>query len=130
MIETEQFRKSLEYKSDEELNEMLTRATGDTTRQADKIIQQFFSQPMGTGIQVCDHYPTRQADECLFKMVAERLEREHHVKFHKSRMWNGICIVRDEPTKHELVKEEVKKRGGIVPETKSEQPQRYKLKYR
>ena len=114
------------YKTDEELNEMLTRCTGNSTRQVDKIVQNFFTQPMGTAVTICDHYPSRQADEYLYRRVAERLEREHHVKWHRASSYNQVCIVRDEPTMQELIKEEIKKRTGIEPEVKIDTIERYK----
>lgn len=123
------YKADFSYKTDEELNQMLTRCTGNSTRQVDKIVQNFFTQPVGTAVMICDHYPSRQADEYLYRRVAERLEREHHVKWHRASSRNQLCIVRDEPTMQELVKEEIKKRTGIVPEVKMNTIERYKLRY-
>lgn len=99
----------LKSKTDEELRELLNRATGETTRLADSVIQEFFAQPMGTKIYAHDHYGTRQADQLLLKTVAKRLETEHHAKFHLGN-YHGCYIVRDTPTLREIILKEIEKR--------------------
>jgi hypothetical protein len=129
MADREIIKKSLEWKSDEELHEMCERYTGISTREVDKLVQRFFTEPPGTPIPVCDHYYTRQADEFLFDRLAQRLATEHNTKFHKTNTLGRVCIVRDEPTIHELVKEELIRRTGVI----LEPPTilfKYKLKYR
>ena len=130
MIESETFRKSLEWKSDDELHEMCGRATGISTREVDKLVQRFFTEPPGTPIPVCDHYYTRQADEFLFNRLTKRLGTEHHVKFHKTNTFGRVCIVRDEPTMHEMIKDELRKRTGVKTQDLPEKPFKYKLRYR
>lgn len=102
----------LRGKTDEELKELSCRASGRTTRLVDSVIQEFFTQPIGTKIYVYDHYGTRQADQMLLEKVAKRLETEHHAKFHLSKNFHSQAyyIVRDNPTLHELILEELKNR--------------------
>lgn len=130
MTDSENIRKSLEWKSDDELHEMCGRATGISTREVDKLVQTFFTEPPGTPIPVCDHYYTWQADEFLFNRLAKRLEAEHHTKFHKTSARGRVCIVRDEPTMHELVKEELNRRTGTDTPKPPTKPFKYKLRYR
>jgi hypothetical protein len=99
----------LKSKTDEELEELLGRATGKTTRLVDRVVQEFFTQPMGTKIYAYDHYGTRQADQLLLKTVAKRLEAEHHARFHLGGH-DGCYIVRDTPTLRELILKEFEKR--------------------
>ncbi len=99
----------LKSKTDEELEELLGRATGETTRLVDRVVQEFFTQPMGTKIYAHDHHGTRQADQLLLKTVAKRLEAEHHAKFHLGGH-HGCYIVRDTPTLRELILKEFEKR--------------------
>lgn len=99
----------LKSKTDEELRELLNRATGETTRLADSVIQEFFAQPMGTKIYAHDHYGTRRADQLLLKTVAKRLETEHHAKFRLGN-YHGCYIVRDTPTLREIILKEIEKR--------------------
>lgn len=130
MTGSENLRKSLEWKSDEELCDMFLRATGLSTKIVDELVQKFFNEPYGTPIPVCDHYHTRQADESLFNMLAKRLESEHHTKFHKTHTFGRVCIIRDEPTMHELVKEELNRRTGTDIPKPPTKPFKYKLRYR
>ena len=83
MDNREEFRKSLKHKSDEELRGMTWRASGESTRILDRIVQEFFTQPIGTKIYIYDHYGTRQADQYLLGRVIKRLDNEHHVDFKK-----------------------------------------------
>lgn len=122
----------LSYKSDEELYDLQNRATGASTRIIDELIQEFFTQPMGTRILVRDHYPETRADRFLGDRMAKRLENEFHVKFRYNRNdARGINFIREEPTYHEMVMEEIRRR-----EEKNGKFQgrptivRYKLKYR
>ena len=100
----------LRGRTDEELQELLSRATGKTTRLVDNIVQEFFTQPIGNPVYVHDHYGTRQADQILLETVAKRLETEHHAKFHLGKNFHGYYVVRDNPTLHELILEELKNR--------------------
>ena len=126
MVESE----SLKYKNDEELRDLYTRAMGNSTRIVDELVQKFFNEPQGTIIPVVDHYSSRQADEFLFRRLAERIEQEHHAKFHREWLRNGICIVRDDPTLQELVKKELDRRTGIDNPPPPKESLKYKLRYR
>ena len=115
MIEAEQFRKSLEYKSDAELDYLLCRAKGDSTRLIDEYVQEFFTKPMGTKIYVSDHYGFTRAEndratDGLIRKLCERIEREHHCKFNRRKDINGYYIVREEPTLQEMILEEKERR--------------------
>lgn len=109
MIETEQFRKSLEHKNDAELNYLQHRINGASTRILDGLVQEFFNKPMGEKIYVQDHYGTRQADRFLMDRLARRIEDEHHCKF-KIGSDRGFYIIRTEPTYHELILQEIERR--------------------
>ena len=105
----------LKYVSDNELNSLLYRAKGDSTRLVDDYVQEFFTKPMGTKIYVSDHYGFTRADNDratvgLITKLCERIEREHHCKFKQRKDINGYYIVREEPTFHECVEEEIKRR--------------------
>ena len=52
------------------------RRTGRTTRIIDNAIQKLFEDGE---ITVRDHYGTRQADERVFFIIIDRLEREHGI---------------------------------------------------
>ncbi len=108
-MDSEYYEDFLKSRTDEELQELLYRATGETTRLADRTIQEFFTQPMGTKIYAYDHYGTRQADQMLLKTVAKRLETEHHAKFHLGN-YHGCYIVRDTPTLREIILKELENR--------------------
>jgi hypothetical protein len=101
----------LSYKSDEELYDLQNRATGRSARIIDNLIQEFFTQPMGTKIFVHDHYPSRRSDLFLGDRMAGRLKNEFNVKFkYNKNTAQGPYFVREEPTYHELVMEEIEKR--------------------
>ena len=100
----------LRYMTDEEVESLKYRATGASTRIVDRIVQDFFNLPMGTKIYISDHYLSRRADEFLCKRVMKRLDNEHHVKFKRCVGNGGVYLVREEPTLHELVEEEIKRR--------------------
>ena len=102
--------RGLRHFSDEELKKLRYRACGVTTRIADRIIQEFFSKPMGTRVYIFDHYGTKQADDFLRKLVRRRLDYEHHMKCRSGSDEHGLYITRGEPTYHELVEEEIKRR--------------------
>ena len=110
MDNCEEFRKSLKYKSDEELRGMIWRASGESTRILDRIVQEFFTQPPGTKIYIHDHYGTRQADQYLLDRVLKRIENEHHVDFKKGLDSDGFYIIRTEPTVQEMILDEIKRR--------------------
>ena len=112
MTDSENFRKSLEYKSDEELGGMLWRALGESTRILDRAVQEFFTQPIGTKIYIYDHYGTRQADQYLLGRAIKRLESEHHVEYKKGVDSNGFYILRTEPTLQEMILDEIERRKG------------------
>lgn len=112
MDNCEEFRKSLKYKSDEELCGMIWRALGDSTRILDRIVQEFFTQPIGTKIYIYDHYGTRQADQYLLGRVLKRIENEHPVDFKKGLDSDGFYIIRTEPTLQEMILDEIKRRKG------------------
>lgn len=112
MYDSENFRKSLEYKSDEELNYLRYRASGRTTRLIDEFVQDFFNRPMGTKIYIYDHYGTRQADQYLLGRAIKRLENEHHVEYKKGSDSNGFYIIRTEPTLQEMILDEIERRKG------------------
>ena len=126
------YKNDFSYLTDEELETYRNRCTGSSTKLIDELVQEFFTQPVGTKIFVNDHYPTRQADICLGDRVAKRLEFEHHVPFKYNRhSAQGVYFVREEPTYHERIMAEIEKR-----ERKNGNPQkkptitRYKLKHR
>lgn len=105
----------LKYVSDEELDSLLYRAKGDSTRLMDEYVQEFFTKPMGTKIYVSDHYGLTMAenDKATFSLVyklCERIEREHRCKFSHGKDSNGRYIIREEPTLHELVLKEKERR--------------------
>lgn len=101
----------LKHFTDEELKSLrYSRSTGMTTRIIDRIVQEFFTQPMGTKIYIFDHYGTRQADDFLRRKVLIRLDYEHHMKAKMGADEHGLYIVREEPTYHELIEEEIKRR--------------------
>ena len=110
MDKCEEFRKSLKHKSDEELRGMIWRALGDSTRILDRIIQEFFTQPIGTKIHIHDHYGTRVADQYLLDRVIKRLENEHHVDFKKGLDSDGFYIIRTESTLQEMILDEIERR--------------------
>ena len=89
MNNCEEFRKSLKHKSDEELCGMIWRASGESTRILDRIVQEFFTQPIGTKIYIHGHCRAIEADQCLLNKVIKRLENEHHVDFKKGLDRNG-----------------------------------------
>ena len=99
-----------EYLTDEELKELSYRASGRTTRIVDELVQEFFKEPLGTKIRVCDHYGTRQADEHILCKLRERIESEHRTKHHITREGGHIYIVRDDPTPQEMVLKEIERR--------------------
>ena len=106
-----------EHVSDEELNSLQYRAKGDSTRLIDEYVQEFFTKPMGTKIYVSDHYGFTRADNDratvgLITKLCERIEREHHCKFKQRKDINGYYIVREEPTFHELIMNEIERRNG------------------
>lgn len=99
------------YKSDDVLYSLKDRATGTSTRIVDKLVQEFFNEPMGTKIFVHDHYPERRSDLFLGDRMARRLKDEFNVKFkYNKNTAEGPYFVREEPTYHELVMEEIEKR--------------------
>ena len=102
--------RGLKHLSDEKLKSLRYKATGITTRITDRIVQEFFNEPMGTRVYIFDHYGTRQADYFLLRQVKRRLDYEHHVKCLTGTDEHGLYIVRTEPTYHELVEEEIKNR--------------------
>ena len=112
MDNREEFRKSLKHKSDEELRGMTWRASGESTRILDRIVQEFFTQPIGTKIYIYDHYGTRQADQYLLGRVLKRIENEHHVDFKKGLDSDGFYIIRTKPTLQEMILDEIKRRKG------------------
>lgn len=101
---------NFELWDDKRVSEEMFRATGKSTRLVDKLIQEFFEQPAGTKIPVCDHYPEKQADKFLLDRFMKRLESEHHGVMCKIHREKHLMIERTSPTYHELVKEEYRKR--------------------
>ena len=112
MGKCEEFRKYLKYKSNEELRGMIWRASGESTRMLDRIVQEFFKQPIGTKIHIHDHYGTRVADQYLLDRVIKRLENEHHADFKKGLDSDGFYIIRTEPTVQEMILNEIERRKG------------------
>jgi len=117
MDDSENFRKSLEYKSDEELNYLRYRASGRTTRLIDEFVQDFFNKPMGTKIHIRDHYGFRQPDndmasKFLIDKLRARIEYEHHLECKARKDNDGFYIIRETPTVNELVLEEIERRKG------------------
>ena len=112
MNNREEFRESLKYKSDEELGGMLWRALGESTRILDRVVQEFFTQPIGTKIYIYDHFGSRQADRYLLSRAIKRLETEHHVEYKKGADSNGFYILRTEPTLQEMILDEIERRKG------------------
>ena len=96
--------------TDEELKSLRHRALGISTRIIDEAVKDFFNKPMGTKIYIFDHYGTRQADDFLRRKVLIRLDYEHSTKAKMGQDEHGLYIVREEPTYHELVEEEIKRR--------------------
>lgn len=85
-------RKELEYYKEQQYNDYINspsildvfhigRATGATTRLADKYIQEFFSKKTGEYIEVFDHYCGGLANVMLCNIICRRLENEHKAKF-------------------------------------------------
>ena len=114
---SENFRKSLEYKSDEELNYLRYRASGETTRLIDEFVQDFFNRPMGTKIHIRDHYGLRQSDNdrattLLIDKLRARIEYEHHLECKAGKDNDGFYIIRETPTFNELILEEIQKRNA------------------
>lgn len=101
---------NFELWDDKRVSEEMFRATGKSTRLVDKLIQEFFEQPAGTKIPVCDHYPEKQADEFLLDRFMKRLELEHPSITCKIYRGEHIMIERTTKTYHEQVREEYAKR--------------------
>ena len=101
---------NFELYDDNRILDKMFRATGRTTKLVDELVQEFFEQPMGTNIPVCDHYPDRKADEYLLDRFMKRLESEHPTATCKIHRGEHITIERTSPTYHERVKEECGKR--------------------
>ena len=117
MTDSENTRKSLEWKSDEELKYLRYRASGRTTRLIDEFVQDFFNRPMGTKIHIRDHYGLRQSDNdrattLLIDKLRARIEYEHHLKCKAGKDNDGFYIIREVPTFNELILEEIEKRKG------------------
>ena len=117
MTDSENFRKSLEYKSDEELNYLRYRASGETTRLIDEFVQNFFNRPMGTKIHIRDHYGLSRADNdrattLLIDKLRARIEYEHHLECKVGKDNDGFYIIRETTTVNELVLEEIERRKG------------------
>ena len=117
MYDSENFRKSLEYKSDEELKYLRCQASGRTTRLIDEFVQDFFNRPMGTKIHIRDHYGFRQSDNdrasaLLIDKLRARIENEHHLECKVGRDNDGFYIIRETPIFNELVLEEIERRKG------------------
>lgn len=117
MYDSENFRKSLEYKSDEELNYLRYRASGRTTRLIDEFVQDFFNRPMGTKIYIRDHYGFRQSDNdrasaLLIDKLRARIEYEHHIECKAGKDNDGFYILRTEPTLQEMILDEIERRKG------------------
>jgi hypothetical protein len=115
MTDSEKFRKSLEYKSDEELNYLRYRASGRTTRLIDEFVQDFFNRPMGTKIHIRDHYGFRRSDNdrasaLLIDKLRARIENEHHLECKAGKDNDGFYIIRETQTVNELVLEEIERR--------------------
>lgn len=113
----ERLRKSLEWKSDEELNYLRYRASGRTTRLIDEFVQDFFNRPMGAKIHIRDHYGFRQSDndrasKLLIDKLRARIEYEHHLGCKVGKDNDGFYIIRETPTFSELVLEEIERRKG------------------
>ena len=109
MDDSENFRKSLEYKSDEELNYLRYRASGRTTRLIDEFVQDFFNRPMGTKIHIRDN---DRASALLIDKLRARIEYEHHIECKAGKDNDGFYIIRETPTINELVLEEIERRKG------------------
>lgn len=117
MDSNENLRKSLEWKSDEELKYLTCRASGRTTRLIDEFVQDFFNRPMGTKIYIRDHYGLRQSDNdrattLLIDKLRARIEYEHHLECKVGKDNDGFYIVRETPIFNELVLEEIERRKG------------------
>ena len=78
------------------------RATGRTTRIVNKIVDDFYSLPMGTPIPVIDHdqNPTTQSKKYIKDKVSERLYNIQGVQWGKDRNGN-YTITRTTPTYRE-----------------------------
>ena len=101
----------LRYMTDEEVESLKYRATGASTRIVDRIVQDFFNLPMGTKIYVTDHYGSKRADDYLAYRVLKRLSAEHKIWCNRRFDDKGMYIVRERPTYHELIEEELKRRN-------------------
>ena len=101
---------NFELWDDKQVFDEMFRATGKSTRLVDELIQEFFKQPAGTKIPVCDHYPERQADEFLLDKFMKRLELEHPNITCKIYRGEHIMVERTTKTYHEQVREEYAKR--------------------
>lgn len=95
----------------ERLNREYYRATGETTRLCDNLVQDFFKAPYGEWVPVIDHFGTRQADELLLRMFMRRMETEHpNIEVEYRRISVPISVRRKNKTYHELVVEELNNR--------------------
>lgn len=108
-------REYLKHLSDTELNSLKFRASGLTTRLIDEFVQEFFNEPMGTKIHIRDHYGLTEsandrATALLISRLRARIEAEHHCKLRAGRDLEGYYIIREEPTYHELVLQEIERR--------------------
>jgi hypothetical protein len=53
------------------------RAVGNSTRQTDAIVQEFFSKPVGTEIRFVDHRNNKDSNDELLDCIKRRLQDEH-----------------------------------------------------
>ena len=105
----------LKYVSDNELNSLLYRAIGDSTRLIDGYVQEFFTKPMDTKIYVSDHYGLTRTENdratiLLIGRLRARIMEEHHFDCKGGKDNNGFYIIRTAPTYHELVLQEIERR--------------------
>ncbi len=67
------------------------RRVGNTTRMIDMFVQDFFNKGE---CQVYDHHPTQESRERVFKLVLERLNREHGIEEKDVRAYITTGLIR------------------------------------
>jgi hypothetical protein len=73
--------------SNESVEILFGRRSGNSTRIIDKIIQDLFK---GYPVRVKDHHESRNADHALWLRVIDRIYREHRHIYE-----NSLCVNRD-----------------------------------
>lgn len=109
-MDKEQLRKQL-GELDMEILQTSVRSSGRTYRILNDIIQLLFDYPVGTWVDVIDHYPLdREGDKCLVDMLTRRLKNDFpQIKFTIDWSNNIPRIKRDTKLPKEVKLEELEK---------------------